>query len=351
MLDLQVKTWVELPKCFWPAEWYDERGLPRYERPCCVLIKARYGHPVSGGASTRAWERHLGRVLKSMNWSQVQGLSGVWMCPTSNKGQHATLVVYVDDLLLTAPKDFSGRFWESLGKALEFKDPAGPLERYLGANHELTKHGDCSTMHVHMKGYIDAAVKRFTSEWGQTLQKVRSPYLGKDEIECEGEPRFVKCASSHIATLLFLARVCRPDLLVAVCRLAKKVSKWEAIDDKTLVRLFAYLKGSRDLMMNFKMLEGSDFHLAVWSDADLAGDVEDTKSTSGAWIELLDEQGNSWPISWLSKKQGSSCESETIALNTALREEGIPILDLVCAITGRDIRMVCYEDNEQTISA
>eukprot|EP00971_Amphidinium_carterae_P114959 2277115-Amphidinium_carterae.1 len=331
MLDLQVKTWVELPKCFWPAEWYDEQGVPRYERPCCVLIKALYGHPVSGGA----WERHLGRVLKSMNWSQVQGLSGVWMSPTSNKGQHATLAVYVDDLLLTAPKDFSGRFWESLGKALEFKDPAGPLERYLGANHELTKHGGCSTMHVHMKGYIDAAVKRFTSEWGQTLQKVRSPYLGEDEIECEGEPRFVKCASSHIATLLFLARVCRPDLLVAVCRLAKK--------------------GSRDLMMNFKMLEGSDFHLAVWSDADLAGDVEDTKSTSGAWIELLDEHGNSWPVSWLSKKQGSSafatCESETIALNTALREEGIPILDLVCAITGRDIRMVCYEDNEQTISA
>eukprot|EP00971_Amphidinium_carterae_P097772 1934644-Amphidinium_carterae.1 len=351
MLDLQVKTWVELPKCFWPPEWYDSQGQPRFSRPCCVLVKALYGHPVSGGA----WERHLGRILKGMNWSQVHGLSGVWMKPVGEGKQHATLAVYVDDLLLTAPQKFSEEFWEKLGKALEFKDPAGPLERYLGANHVLSKHEGCHMMNVHMKGYIDAAVQRFTKEWGQTLQKVSSPYLGEDEVECEGQPKFGKCASSHIATLLFLARVCRPDLLVAVCRLAKKVSRWEAIDDKKLVRLFAYLKCSRDLVVNFKMREGSDFHLAIWSDADLAGDVEDTKSTSGAWIELLDEHGNSWPISWLSKKQGSSafatCESETVALNTALREEGIPVLDLLCAVTGREIKMVCYEDNEQTISA
>eukprot|EP00971_Amphidinium_carterae_P292723 5811456-Amphidinium_carterae.2 len=308
LLDLQVKTWVELPKCFWPPEWYDERGQPRYERPCCVLVKALYGHPVSGGA----WERHLGRVLKSMNWTQVHGLSGVWTKPSNNKGQHATLAVYVDDLLLTAPKEFSEEFWERLGKALEFKEEAGPLERYLGANHELKKKENCHVMNVHMRGYIDAAVQRFVTEWGQTLHRVKSPYLEEeDESEDEGEPKterikFDKSASSHIATLLFLARVCRPDLLVAVCRLAKKVSKWEVTDDKKLVRLFAYLKSSRDLMMNFRMCEGSDFHLAIWSDADLAGDVEDTKSTSGAWIELLDGHGNSWPISWLSKKQGSS---------------------------------------------
>eukprot|EP00971_Amphidinium_carterae_P351160 6491948-Amphidinium_carterae.1 len=341
LLDLQVKTWVELPKCFWPPEWYDEQGRARYSRPCCVLVKALYGHPVSGGA----WERHLGRILKGMGWSQVHGLSGVWMKPVGEGGQHATLAVYVDDLLLTAPKEFSEEFWNKLGKELEFKDPAGPLERYLGANHVLSKQGSCHTMSVHMKGYIDAAVHKFASEWGHTLQKVHSPYVGEDEEEsdCEGDLKFEKSASSHIATLLFLARVCRPDLMVAVCRLAKKVSRWEAIDDKKLVRLFAYLKGSRDLVTNFRMLEGSDFHLAVWSDADLAGDVEDTKSTSGAWIELLDKRGNSWPISWLSKKQGASayatCESETIALNTALREEGIPILDLLCSITGREIKM------------
>eukprot|EP00971_Amphidinium_carterae_P349606 6491104-Amphidinium_carterae.1 len=351
MLDLKVKTWVELPKCFWPPEWYNEQGQPRYNRPCCVLVKALYGHPVSGGA----WERHLGRILRGMGWVQVHGLSGVWMKQINKQGQHATLAVYVDDLLLTAPKDTSVEFWDRLGKELEFKDPAGPLERYLGANHVLSSKGKQHTMSVHMKGYIDAAVQRFTTEWGGTLQKVRSPYLGEDEVECEGEPKFSPSASSHIATLLFLARVCRPDLLVAVCRLAKKVSKWEAIDDKKLVRLFAYLRSSRDLVVNFGMREGSDFHLAIWSDADLAGDAEDTKSTSGAWVELLDQDGNSWPISWLSKKQGASayatCESETIALNTALREEGIPILDLLCSITGREVKMVCYEDNEQTISA
>eukprot|EP00971_Amphidinium_carterae_P130496 2585114-Amphidinium_carterae.1 len=125
-----------------------------------------------------------------MDWSQVHGLSGVWMKQTNSQGQHATLAVYVDDLLLTAPKEFSEEFWEKLGKALEFKDPAGPLERYLGANHELGKRGNCNTMSVHMKGYIDAAVQRFMTEWDHALQKVRSPYLEEDEDECEGEPKF-----------------------------------------------------------------------------------------------------------------------------------------------------------------
>ena len=44
-----------------------------------------------------------------------------------------------------------------------------------------------------------------------------------------------------------------------------------------------------------------DVQLLMWSDADWAGDVEDTKSTSGMLLELIVlKTGGRWPISWQS---------------------------------------------------
>ena len=72
-----------------------------------------------------------------------------------------------------------------------------------------------------------------------------------------------------------------------------------------------------------------DVQLVLFSDASFAGDVEDSKSTSGAFLALAGP--NTFvPITWFCKKQGavshSSIEAEIIALETGLRLEGIPLL-------------------------
>ena len=69
----------------------------------------------------------------------------------------------------------------------------------------------------------------------------------------------------------------------------------------------------------------------MFVDASFAGDLADSKSTSGAIVVLVGP--NTWvPITWLCKKQGavshSSSEAEIIALEAALRAEGIPALML-----------------------
>lgn len=88
----------------------------------------------------------------------------------------------------------------------------------------------------------------------------------------------------------------------------------------------------------------------MWSDADWCGDSEDTKSTSGLFLELLNPStGRRWAISWAVRRKGS-----TIAFCYATRHEGLTILILLDALLGgvrRPIELVAKVDNTQAIAA
>ena len=71
--------------------------------------------------------------------------------------------------------------------------------------------------------------------------------------------------------------------------------------------------------------------LGLFQDSDFAGDLEDSKSTSGGTLCIFGSH-TFVPISWMCKKHSaashSSTESEIISLDTGLRLDGIPALDL-----------------------
>ena len=71
--------------------------------------------------------------------------------------------------------------------------------------------------------------------------------------------------------------------------------------------------------------------LGLFQDPDFAGDLEDSKSTSCAVLNLFSSR-TVVPISWMCKKQTSvshsSTESEIISLDAGLRMDGLPALDL-----------------------
>ena len=70
--------------------------------------------------------------------------------------------------------------------------------------------------------------------------------------------------------------------------------------------------------------------LGLFQDSDFAGDLEDSKSTSGGTLCVFGSH-TFVPISWMCKKQTSvshsSTESEIISLDAGLRLDGIPALD------------------------
>ena len=71
--------------------------------------------------------------------------------------------------------------------------------------------------------------------------------------------------------------------------------------------------------------------LGLFQDFDFAGDLEDSKSTSGGTLFTFGSH-TFVPISWMCKKQTSvshsSTEAEIISLDPGLRMDGIPALDL-----------------------
>ena len=80
-------------------------------------------------------------------------------------------------------------------------------------------------------------------------------------------------------------------------------------------RLLRYIKGTVDHGIVFPKTGGSGLQLTVFSDADMAGDIDGRWSTSGVLVFL-----RSAPISWLSLKQKvvalSTCEAEYVAAAT-----------------------------------
>ena len=71
--------------------------------------------------------------------------------------------------------------------------------------------------------------------------------------------------------------------------------------------------------------------LGLFQDSDFAGDLEDSKSTSGGTLCIFGSH-TFVPISWMCKKQTSvshsSTESEIISLDTGLRLDGLAALEL-----------------------
>ena len=347
------KTWIRLPKAWWPKSWFDDQGRPLYFDPVVPLCRALYGHPESGAL----WDKHLRGILRKLGWSKVESHPGLYIHDETK----AVLVVYVDDLLMAAPTDAEERLWAEIAEHVQFSDPPEPISKFLGGHHSMTAQGGVTTSTCQMKEFLLDAVAKYQEEIGaKSLPPVRTPYLEEDFLPKghDGPGLQAKSAASHLMKLLFAARLCRPDLLVAITRLASKVSCWQLCHDRALRRLFQYVAHHADYELVGQLSE-KDLHscvLVISPDADLAGDMETTKSTSGMFLELRSADGmRTWPLSWRSKKQGSTasstCEAEYISLSSAMKLEGLPMQDLFATALGREMTVEAREDNTQCIAA
>ena len=169
-----------------------------------------------------------------------------------------------------------------------------------------------------------------------TLKVVATPgiddhHISSEKFETKGILSDV--CSRIVLKVLFFARVARPDLLSSVNMLAREVTKWTAACDDRLLRLISYINCTKHWVL--KCHVGDDpscLRLACYADASFAGDLRDSKSTSGCIVCLVGP--NTFiPLSWFCKKQTavshSSTEAEIISLEAVVRMEGLPLLNLL----------------------
>jgi len=129
--------------------------------------------------------------------------------------------------------------------------------------------------------------------------------------------------------------------------------------------LTAYLNSTRSTAL--RTIVGDDHSkccLAIFSDADFAGSLQDSKSTSGCFVAVVGPDTFA-PLTAICKTQTcishSSTESEIVTLDFALRAEGLPLLMLMQHLTGglynaekhgdkfEGPRAIVFEDNEAVI--
>ena len=168
--------------------------------------------------------------------------------------------------------------------------------------------------------------------------------------------------SQIVLKCLYLARIGRPDILWTVNKLARSITKWTKACDKRLNRLISYIHHTCEYKQYcYVGNTAKQCRLGLFQDSDFAGDLEDSKSTSGGTLCVFGSH-TFVPISWMCKNQTavshSSTESEIISLDAGLRLDGILALDLwdlivlVLGITiqtrERPVRHVVNDKNQRS---
>ena len=81
---------------------------------------------------------------------------------------------------------------------------------------------------------------------------------------------------------LYLARIGRPDILWSVNKPARSITKWTKACDKRLNRLISCIRDTCEYKQYCRVGNtAKQCRLGLFQDSDFAGDLEDSKSTSG----------------------------------------------------------------------
>ena len=172
--------------------------------------------------------------------------------------------------------------------------------------------------------------RRLNNSTKYPLHAFDDHHFKEEEMKSVGE--LSQVCSQIVLKCLYLARIGRPDILWSVSKLARSITKWTKACDKRLNRLMSYIYHTFEYRQYCQVGNAAkQCRLGLFQDSDFAGDLEDSKSTSGGALCIFGSH-TFVPISWMCKKQTavshSSTESEIISLDAGLRLDGLPALEL-----------------------
>ena len=189
-----------------------------------------------------------------------------------------------------------------------------------------------------LEGHAKKCVERYcevANKTTQQLYKVSTPciedhHFKEEEMKSVGE--LSQVCSQIVLKCVYLARIGRPDIPWSVNKLARSITKWTKACDKRLNRLISYIHHTcKYKQYCYVGNTAKQCRWGLFQDSDFAGDLEDSKSTSGGTLCMFGSR-TFVPISWMCKKQTSvshcSTESEVISLDAGLRMDGLLALDL-----------------------
>ena len=236
----------------------------------------------------------------------------------------------MDDIKLAGKKHNIDPMWKVLNKEVDLGEPTSFLDHvYLGCTQrqcEISKDTvdnyrtmfesrisaggveklpfpqnlRISSWSYDMVGHAKKCVERYcelANKTTQQLYKVSTPciddhHFKEEEMKSVGE--LSQVCSQILLKCLYLARSGRPDILWSVNKLARAITKWTKACDKRLNRLISYIHHTSEYKQYcYVKNTAKQCRLGLFQDSDFAGDLEDSKSTSGgtlSWYFMVCEQ-------------------------------------------------------------
>jgi len=246
------------------------------------LHKALYGLR----QAPRAWNVKLDATLLSLGFRRSENEHGVY---TRGRGQKRLIVgIYVDDLIITGGDvDELQAFKDDMKARFQMSD-LGALSYYLG----IEVHQACSGITISQERYALKLLERAGMLGCNPTSTPMEPRL-KLLKESTAAPVDATNYRSIVGGLRYLLHT-RPDLSFSVGYVSRFMEAPTEEHQAAVKRILRYLAGTVRLGIHYKTGNKKELPLLHgFSDSDLAGDVNDRKSTGGVIYFLGDG-----PISW-----------------------------------------------------
>jgi Reverse transcriptase (RNA-dependent DNA polymerase) len=248
------------------------------------LDKALYGCI----QSARLWNDEITRTLVGLGFEPNPRDRCVFNA--MENGVQTTIVVYVDDLMVTSVNEenihrVDSELRNSYG---QFRTTEGKELTYLGCTWDYTSPG---LVHIRQTGMIqDLVMSRERTHAERKCELKDTPcsphtssLFDRTHDSTLLSEEHAKTYHKDVATALFLGNRTRPDIVLALGELCKRVKAPTMGDDKKLDRMIAFLRATRDTPLTL----GCTTPPIVTVSIDAAfHNREEQKSTSGVAVTL-----------------------------------------------------------------
>jgi len=233
----------------------------------CKLKNALYGLK----QAPRAWYGKIAEYLQFCGYFASNSDSSSFVKKQSKV--HVIVLLYVDDMIVTGNDNGEiAKLRAELSVWFEMKD-LGELSHFLGFEVSSLKGG----IFVSQQSYAKKLVGRFglnQSKWCSTPLDTNIK-LRREEGKLLPDPRPYRAL---VGSLIYLT-ITGPDIAFSVGLVSRYMQAPRKPHLEAAKRILKYIYSTIDMGLFFK--KGGAFELRGFSDADLGGDFDDWKSTSG----------------------------------------------------------------------
>ncbi|KAM1015922.1 hypothetical protein ACFX2A_046661 [Malus domestica] len=334
----------DLEECIYMKQptGFVERGK---ENMVCQLNKSIYGLK----QASRQWYLKFDQIVSSQGFEENKLDDCIYL--KFSGSQFIFLVLYVDDILLASScPQLLQRTKRMLSESFDMKD-LGEAHYVLGI--EIVRNRQKRLLGLSQKGYIDRVLHRFNMEncscgqvpvnKGDKFSKSQCPRTDLETEKMQGKPY-----ASLVGSLMYATICTRPDLAFITGMLGRFQSNPGEAHWISAKKVLRYLQRTKNFMLVYG--NGESLELEGYTDSDLAGDIDDRKSTGG-YIFML----NGGAVSWKSAKQTviatSTMEAEFVACFEGMKQavwlkNFLTDLKIVKSIQ-KPVRMFC--DNNSAV--